>query len=119
MKWICISTIGIAYLIYFGFAMKLNNPFNIPHNLNSSVIIEDYIFANNKGLALLILNISTVLFFVWDKVIKYLLRRCEFKSERTGRFTKWANESPILKRFFNKWLVSSSKMSILESYIRI
>ena len=39
----------------FGFAMSLQNPFDIPPSLDSSVVLNEYIFTNNKRLTPLLL----------------------------------------------------------------
>lgn len=41
-----------GFIVYFGFAMKFNNPFsfmNLRSNMSSSELMENYIFSNNKG----------------------------------------------------------------------
>lgn len=44
------SGVVILFAIYFCTGMYLNNPFKFPANTNSSVILKDYIFSNNKGI---------------------------------------------------------------------
>lgn len=56
----------ILYPIYFGFSMKLNPPFNFPANVSQSVIIRDYVFRNNIGLALFVVTIFTLCMIAWE-----------------------------------------------------
>jgi hypothetical protein len=39
----------IAYGVYFGFAIYLTKPFNVPSNLNSTDVLTNHIFSNNRG----------------------------------------------------------------------
>jgi hypothetical protein len=40
----------VAYFVYFGFAIHLNKPFDIPSGLNSTELFSNYIFSNNRGI---------------------------------------------------------------------
>ena len=58
--------------------MKLNKPFDIPDssnsNSNSSQVLDNYVFTNNKGLALFIIATIVILFVFWEQIIiKYML----------------------------------------------
>lgn len=93
--------------------MKLNNPFNFPPNLNSSTIIDDYVFSNNRGLAFLVLNVIAFMFLFWDKVAKTLFKSNRFNLERFNTCnTNWIN-IPILKKLKSWYNIKLSFISIL------
>jgi hypothetical protein len=47
---ICLLIAVLAgYSIYFGFAIYLTKPFDIPTDMSSSDILTKYIFSNNRG----------------------------------------------------------------------
>lgn len=48
-KLLCVVFIFL-YSFYFALGMYLNYPFNFPSNVNSTILLNDYIFSNNKGL---------------------------------------------------------------------
>ena len=54
-KKIIFGLILLAYPVYFGFAMHLNNPFGFVSEVkgiddtNSSWVIDNYVFSNNRG----------------------------------------------------------------------
>jgi hypothetical protein len=50
MKWIALGLIIIGYIIYFGFSVKIQEPFNFPKNWSFSKIIKEKIFSNNTGI---------------------------------------------------------------------
>lgn len=49
MKLIIFGICIAGFIVYYGFAMKFNNPFDIPKNANSSYILREHVFSNNKG----------------------------------------------------------------------
>ncbi len=50
MKKLLLVLITCGYIIYFGFAMSLKNPFFfISQSDNSTSVLDKYIFSNNKG----------------------------------------------------------------------
>jgi hypothetical protein len=70
VKRIIVILLAIGYPIYFGFAMKLNPPFNFPSNVSEKVILDDYVFTNNIGLALFVLTVSVALMLLWELLVK-------------------------------------------------
>ena len=62
--------LALGYPVYFGFAMKTNDPFYFGNGTNSSTIISEYIFSNNRGFALLVLTLVVLLFILWESLIK-------------------------------------------------
>jgi phage-related holin len=70
MKWLIYALLGIGFLIYYGFAMYYNNPFDFPKNLPSSYYLREYFFSGNKGLALFVLTLVIILTYIWDNVLK-------------------------------------------------
>lgn len=103
MKWILIGAIAILYPIYFGFAMKLNPPFNFPKNVSSSTILKDYVFSNNIGLALFVLTVITIIMLIWELLIKKLAKRVNYLPNI---------KMPRLLRKFGKWLENSGYFQI-------
>lgn len=91
--------IATGYPIYFGFAMKLNPPFNFPRGLNSSTIIKDYVFQNNIGLALFVLTMIVVLMILWEIPGKMLARRVK------RNFNPNIPVHPLIKRFGRWYLI--------------
>lgn len=102
VKKIFIAGLLIGYPVYFGFAMKLNSPFNFPSGVNSTVIIDDYVFSNNRGLAFLVLNFIACLFLLWDMIIKRFIPYNPFTFSKN-----YFCESSLAMKFrkFSKWLV--------------
>ena len=96
MKWIFIAALAILYPIYFGFAMKLNPPFNFPSNVSESVIIRDYVFSNNIGLALFVLTLFVVVMLIWEFVIKRFAKRIKYRP---------SFKTPLWLQRFGKWFV--------------
>ena len=67
--------------------MSLQNPFDIPPGLDSSVVLNEYIFTNNKGLALLVITVIVAFVIIWDKFLaKPLSRNCDFSFVRRNKF---------------------------------
>ena len=98
MKWIILGTLVIGYPIYFGFSMKLNHPFDFPSDLNSTEIINNYVFSNNRGLALFVLTAVVTLFLLWE----HLVKRLTGKLKLSQRFSDMLH--PVLKKFL-PWFV--------------
>lgn len=46
--------------------MKLNYPFSFPKNTNTTYILENYVFSNNRGLALFVLVVILTLLLIWE-----------------------------------------------------
>ena len=46
--------------------MKLSYPFSFPKNTNTTYILENYVFSNNRGLALFVLAIILTLLLIWE-----------------------------------------------------
>ncbi len=59
----------MGFIVYFGFAIKFNKPFDIPNSSNTSQILDNYVFTNNKGLALFVITTVVVLFVLWEQII--------------------------------------------------
>jgi hypothetical protein len=91
---------AIMYPIYFGFAMKNNNPFNFGNDTNSSSIIKNEVFSNNRGFALLMLTIVVALFMIWDLVIKKYVADKVSCGGLSSTFEKY----PLLVKF-RPWIV--------------
>ena len=93
IKWILYGLFGVGFLVYYGFAMKYNNPFDYPKNLPSSVYLRDYFFSGNKGLALLVITLVTIITYIWDNVIKKSEAFSSFSLEKTWfsrfKYTNW------------------------------
>ena len=87
MKYIIYVLCGIGFLVYYGFAMKFNNPFDYPRGLSSSEYLEGFFFNGNKGLALLILTVFVIITYIWDNVLKNseLLAMINLKDTWIGR----------------------------------
>ena len=76
--------------------MKLNNPFNFPKDENSTTILNDYVFSNNRGLALLVLVIIVVIIAIYDNFRIPITNR--LKSSVNAYSVKFRCH-PILKRY--------------------
>ena len=66
----------LAYVVFLSYVFKLNNPFKFFTSaaLNStSNIYEDFVFKNNKSLAILLLSALLTLSIVWEKLLPYFM----------------------------------------------
>ncbi|CAF0726574.1 unnamed protein product [Brachionus calyciflorus] len=86
----------IGFIVYFGFAMDINNPFAYTKLTNRTNTLQNHVFANNRGLAFLILTLIICILIIWDKFIAKLI---------TGKFSKpnFLNNKIIQK--FGSWIV--------------
>ena len=76
--------------------MKSNKPFDIPDNSNSnsSQLLDNYVFTNNKGLALFIMTTIVILFVFWEQIIiKYKL------SDRIGKYLPKIKVHPLIYKY--------------------
>ena len=78
--------------------MKLNHPFDFPSHLNSTEIINDYVFSNNRGLALFVLTAIVTLFLLWEHVIKRLADKLKIDQKVSEKL------HPVLKKYL-PWFV--------------
>jgi hypothetical protein len=83
-----------AYSVYFGFAIYLTKPFDIPSGLDSNFLFSEYIFSGNRGLALVILTIIVAVLLIWDNLLanffKIYIRLDGFKNNRfIKKFGSW------------------------------
>jgi hypothetical protein len=87
--------------------MKLNNPFNFPKGDNSTTILNDFVFSNNKGLALFFLALITVMMASYD-YFKTAIKNRIFPikmSEKTSNFFGKFKCHPLLKKY-SSWLIN-------------
>jgi hypothetical protein len=89
--------------IYFGFAMDLNNPFNFPKDENSTTILNDFIFANNRGLALFILVLIGVILALYDNLKKPFTHRLKSFESNSTKFKSFIDriEPPAIVREYS------------------
>jgi hypothetical protein len=81
----------ILYAAYFTASMIISNPFAYLSRINGTEnVLDEYIFSDNQGLALLVLTVIGLLVIIWDLALadlcsKYLVGRFKVKG-RLGDF---------------------------------
>jgi hypothetical protein len=96
LKWFAIAALIITPPVYFSFAMKLNNPFNFPKDTNSTTILNDYIFSNNRGLALFCVVVISVIMAFYDNFKFSIKKRFNFYEQTLAEKFKC---HPSLKKY--------------------
>lgn len=104
----------VLFPVYFGFAMKNYPPFSFPNGTNSSTIISDFVFSNNRGFALFMLTIIVAVFAIWELVKKFLIKSSN-KADLVDRILP-ANIARIVKKY-QAWIVISIVATACFAYL--